>query len=355
MGKDLGRLGFPVEFGRNGAQLVFSGQIYPLSGTAWQSVLRSIQEQTRRSQMPESGRKAERTHGKLFPPADGLETGAIRPDRIDPRVIICRSSSEKALFTACRFRQSVPSTERVGRRLKALVYDLGQSRRYILGAIELSSSLYSLRCRDEFFGWRQLTSAEKRIRLSSVMDVSVAMALEPYSHLLGGKLAAMLALGTSVTAEFYRRYGAHLESVVAICSSGLHCPIFNRIMVQPGGLYRRIGETAGYTTAHLSDETLVAAKAVLGACEVTDAFLRPSERPIRIFRRALRISGLDPEPFLRISPPKGVYVGQVSPEGRNDSRASSLQRARCELSDHDATAFWRTHLLSKRPVVRVRS
>src|SRR5882724_1678998 len=190
---------------------------------------------------------------------DGNE---IDPQHIRPKVEVCRTDAEFATHRYCRLQQSVPSGPRVGRRIAALIYDVGQNRRALMGAIMLASPLYSVRARDAFLGWanRKLV---KDAGLKRTMDLSLCMALPPYNELLAGKLMATLAVSSTMSKEFSTRYDDHLLAVTTTSATGLHCPIFNRIMIRPGGLYRRIGETTGYTTMILGDLTLHAARELI--------------------------------------------------------------------------------------------
>ena len=50
----------------------------------------------------------------------------------------------------CKLTQSVPSSPRVGRRIRVLVTDAGQRHESLIGAIELASPIYTLASRDRF-------------------------------------------------------------------------------------------------------------------------------------------------------------------------------------------------------------
>jgi hypothetical protein len=138
------------------------------------------------------------------------------------------------------------------------------------------------------------------------MQLSFCIALPPYSYLRAGKLVAALAASAEVSHEHHRRYGNPLRAVITIAARGLHSPIFNRIMVMPGGLYRRIGQTSGYSALIFRKETLAKAKQLIqardGQCSQT------TDRPIRALKRALNICDLPRERLVRMAFPKGVYV-----------------------------------------------
>jgi hypothetical protein len=81
---------------------------------------------------------------------DGSE---LEMDRIEPKIEVCRTTADFAIHRYCRLSQSVPSGPRVGRRIAALIYDVGQCRRVLMGAVMLASPLYSVHARDEYFSW----------------------------------------------------------------------------------------------------------------------------------------------------------------------------------------------------------
>jgi hypothetical protein len=268
-------------------------------------------------------------------------------DRIHPKVELCQSDVDFTIHQYCRLRQSVPSGSRVGRRIAALVYDIGQNRRVLMGAIMLASPLYSVRARDAYLEWNS-KKAIKDAGLRRMMDLSLCMALPPYNELLVGKLVATLAVSKTMAREFSRRYDDNLLAVTTTSATGLHCPIFNRIMIAPGGLYRRIGETTGYTTILFSEATLRSAREVIRAHNLGHGKEVTTWNTIRILKTALRHCGIDPEPLLQAGNHKGVYIAMLDTRSRDRLRAGHpVLRSRL-IATEDAIAFWRSHLLPRR-------
>ena len=93
-------------------------------------------------------RMEKRGIGGLF-----LGGGDICVEQIQPVIHVCRTRSDNDLFHYCRLLQSFPTANSVGRQLRVLVFDEGQDRPALMGAIGLASGLYSLACRDRFLGW----------------------------------------------------------------------------------------------------------------------------------------------------------------------------------------------------------
>ena len=181
------------------------------------------------------------------------------------------------------------------------------------------------------------------------MDLSTCVSVPPYSFLLGSKLLAILAFSNILSGFFEEKYADPLLGLVASCATGIHAPIFNRIMLAQGGLYRRIGETAGYTTVWASPETIDAARAVVGInCALDIQSLK--SKPLIALQKALRLSGVPYRRVLQVGRPKGIYMGTLSLANldclRNPDRAD--ENGRTCLTLHRGVEFWNETLLPKR-------
>jgi hypothetical protein len=188
----------------------------------------------------------------------------IDPLKITPQVKICETDADHAIFRYAKLFQRVPTTNRVGRQVRCLVYDVGQTRSVLMGVFELTSGAYTLGSRDNYLNWSGGSRKAKKDKgLRRIMDLATVVALPPYNIFLGGKLIASLAFSDVVTRELRRRYRTDLLGVIATSATGLHCAILNRIGLRPGGLFRRIGETSGYSTTGFNPSTLSAARAFL--------------------------------------------------------------------------------------------
>jgi hypothetical protein len=301
----------------------------------------------RRRQLAEQGgfvrRMEESGLVELLPDGRDLAIG-----RIAPVLRVCATRKERDIVHYCRLLQHVPSGRRVGRQISALLLDEGQRQQRLIGAVTLASGVFSLGCRDKYLNWNGGPGRERRVRgLHEVMDLALCVAVPPYNRLFGGKLLALLAVTDPIVQAHRRKYGHALRGVITTCATGIHCPLFNRIMIRPGGLYRRIGETAGYTTVPFSTTTLKAGRILADA-----APLEPSNwNPIRFLRKALRVCGVPPDGILRLGGPKGVYIAAVRPydlEKLSGSRAvRGPDRLKHVISEGEAIRFWRDHLLAR--------
>jgi hypothetical protein len=273
----------------------------------------------------------------------------LKIEKISPRIRICNDAEDFEIFRYCGLLQSVPSGQRIGRRMSVLVYDDGQKGTpVIMGAIGLASSMYTLGCRDKHLEWTGPRAKKlKEIGLKRIMDLALCVSVPPYSFLLGGKLMALLAMSDPIRNEFKRKYGAPLLGISTSCATGVHCPIFNRIMVRPGGLYRHIGETTGYSISFFSKDTFRAARLLLlSQRRLSEGAL--SLRPMRILNEALQACDLPSGPLIRLGLRKAIYFGVLSEKSLRGLKMGLQAVPKDSLSGTDAVQYWKLVLLSKR-------
>jgi hypothetical protein len=164
---------------------------------------------------------------------------------------------------------------------------------------------------------------------------------------------AALALSKTVANEYRRKYKrklrreANLQGLITICAGGKHCPIFHRIMLRPGGLYRRVGETAGYTTAYFSEETMDRAR------RLVESSNRRQDKAVfgksmRIIKSALRICGLPYDQIVKNGLRKGVYLGFASSEAIGNLREGRATKTAAALPVPKILDYWKTRLLPMR-------
>lgn len=221
------------------------------------------------------------------------------------RLEICSKRNELRLFRRGRESQSYPSAERVGRRIKALLFIDWAGRSALLGGLELASGMYYLRDRDSYLGWKCLSKPERAQQLRRVADLSLYFAVPGFSALRGAKFIALCALSTEVRSEFFKRYGEELHAITSICASGLHSPVLNRLGFGRAR-FNMVGRTGATSLSHLSRETIAAARAL---CErSSDAYQNPNVRALNTVSDALRMSGLSRRDYLDVAPPRAIYT-----------------------------------------------
>jgi hypothetical protein len=271
----------------------------------------------------------------------------IDPARVDVCVRPCRTEADHRLFRYCQGYQRVPSHGRVGRRLRFAVFDIGQARQFVVGVIELASSPYAVACRDRLLGWggvRRKTLKDAGLRM--LMDVATCIAVPPYNALRAGKLLAALSVSRPVVQAVRRQYGSPLHGVVSTVATGIHSPLFNRIMLRRGGLFRRIGQTSGFSAVHLSPETLRAARMFLpGYRSPQTGEFSLSVRPLRVVGHALRQCGISGRAFLKTGIQKGVYFAETGSDGLACLRAGRPRRPRGVLEPSEVLNYWRTRVV----------
>jgi len=183
--------------------------------------------------------------------------------------------------------------------------------------------------------------------LRRIMDLASVIALPPYNLLFGGKLIAALAFSNTVAREIRRRYGSDLLGVVATSATGLHCAILNRIGLKSGGLFRRIGQTSGYSTLFASQSTLSVARHFLpDFISAPQGKFSTSVRPLHVLRVAMRACGISPDQILRSAYPKGVYFGAIADEHISALRTGKAFQHR-GLAVEPIVNYWKTRYLSK--------
>ena len=189
--------------------------------------------------------------------ASGTE---IIPARISPRLVeVQRDSIEELLFRYASLHWSIPISSGYGRRLRFLVID--EQNNKLIGVIGLGDPVYSLRPRDDWVGW---TLADRKSRLTNVMDAFVLGAVPPYSFLLCGKLVAMLAASNTVRDAFKRKYGGMCSvirqrthdgrlAMITTTSALGRSSIYNRLRLGQRLLYQRVGFTKGSGEFHFAN------------------------------------------------------------------------------------------------------
>lgn len=220
--------------------------------------LRRLHEEAVSHRVERSRRGLERHEDRLLSYiALGRE---VQPEKIFPRLVMVRPGTEdELLFRYARLHWSIPVSAGYGRRLRFVVYD--ESNGKLIGVFGLGDPVFSLGSRDRWIGWDR---DAKKARLQCVMDLFVLGAVPPYSHLLCGKLVALLATSRTVQQEFRCKYGgqrsyitdrpldgrlAVLTTTSALGSSSL----YNRLRYKERLVFESVGFTQGSGEFHFSN------------------------------------------------------------------------------------------------------
>lgn len=341
LANDLRRMGMPSHLNKRGQVLDFRAVLKRPSTAKLRDLMK--REKTRRleSEADFLEKVVATQLFNHFPGPDSLSIKAIKPE-----IVFCKTKTHFDLFHLCRLLQSVPSSRLLYRQIAALVVDTGQPTMPIMGAIGLASPVYSLHSRDAFFDWNGSSPRKKQSGLVNCMQLNVCVAVPPYNMIRGAKLVAALAATDAVGREYKRRYRAPLLAITTTSAMGSHSAVFHRFMSRRGGLYRKVGQTSGYSSLFFSKETLFAAKALVrqtdGLCPNT------TDRPIRALKRALNLCGLPRERLVRLAFPKGVYVAVADEISLAVLRSTARGKHRPKWPTvGEAIACWRTRELPK--------
>jgi hypothetical protein len=279
------------------------------------------------------------------------ERHSVSTAEFEPHLHFCESASDNRLYESLRLQQRVPSGRRLGRQLRVLVYDSSQSG--LVGAIGLASPLYRLGCRDRYFGWAAPSSpAIRHFGLRRTMDLAVCVSMPSYSGTRMTKLLAMLAISKPVAERYAARYGEPLLAVITTCGTGLHCACFNRIMIRTGGLFKKVGETAGYTTSYFSNATIRAARELVLGANGTSSVMVSRGEGLPVLRTAMKRLKLPHERLLRMGVHKAVYIA-VSYQGALPAlREADPSGAGEYLTVSEAVEFWRSRVVPNDPLVQ---
>ncbi len=188
---------------------------------------------------------------------------AVIQSKIQPIIEVCENKKQHRLFRIFRYYWSSPYSEYVGRRIKLIIRDAALPNNPVIGIAALGSPIIHIPERDEYIGWDKKTRTNNLIY---AMDAYVIGALPPYNHLLGGKLVSYL-LATNEVLKIYRaKYKDQVTLINKRKANNLACLFttslygkssqYNRLKFGNQLLYQPIGETKGYGTFHLTEETI---------------------------------------------------------------------------------------------------
>ena len=195
---------------------------------------------------------------------DNLADGAsVLQSKIRPIIEVCTKSSQHNLFRLFRYYWSSPYSEYVGRRIKLIIRDAALPNSPVIGIAALGSPIIHIPERDDYIGWNRKTRTDNLIY---AMDAYVIGALPPYNHLLGGKLVSYILASDEVRKIYRDKYKDKITLISKRRSSDLVCLFttslygrssqYNRLKYDNQLLYQPIGETRGYGTLHLTENTI---------------------------------------------------------------------------------------------------
>jgi hypothetical protein len=286
--------------------------------------------------------------------ADG---GAVWRSTIEPAIEVCERQKQLDLFRIFRFYWSSPYSEYVGRRIKLLIRDNALPSKPLIGIAALGSSIVHIPDRDRWVGWDKETRTKNLIY---TMDAYVIGALPPYNYLLGGKLISYLIASNEVREIYRRKYKGVVTNISKRKADRLACIFttslygkssqYNRMRYDKDLLYVPIGQTKGYGTLHLTNETFKAMRDLL-ECHgilVTNRFGDGPVWRMRVIRTAADILGFDADFLLKHSFQRQIYAVPLAHNFAAFLRDEHTRLRHCDYPFDDLVDFWKQRWLNTR-------
>jgi len=237
---------------------LFDGEKISLPESIDKEGIRQLHQEAVQTRIERSKRGLIRREARLLSYiAAGTE---VEPDTISPLLVQVGPNTEnELLFRYASRHWSIPVSSGYGRRLRFLIFD--QNNGKLIGLFGLGDPVFSLSARDEWIGWNK---EQRRDRLKHVMDAFVLGAVPPYSHLLCGKLVAMLIASDEVRKAFQKKYRGQVSLInresfdgrlvlITTTSALGRSSIYNRVNCNGRALFNRIGYTSGSGEFHFSN------------------------------------------------------------------------------------------------------
>jgi hypothetical protein len=276
---------------------------------------------------------------------------------IDPFIEVCDTQKQHNLFRIFRYYWSSPFSEYVGRRIKLIVRDNALPNKPVIGIAALGSPIIHIPERDDFIGWDVYTRTNNLIY---TMDAYVIGALPPYNYLLGGKLISYILASKEVREIYRKKYKDKItlidkreaNQLVGIFTTSLYgkSSQYNRLKYNNELLYKPIGETKGFGTLHLSEETIEKMQEYLKSNNifVTNKFGDGPSWTMRVIHRAGEMLGFDPNLLLKHSFKRNIYFIPLAKNWKEFLNGTSKRPLYFNYKKHELVEFWKNRWLSKR-------
>jgi hypothetical protein len=295
--------------------------------------------------------------------ADGKD---VIQSEILPSIEVCRTKKQHAIFRIFRYYWSSPYSEYVGRRIRLLIRDHFLPEKPIIGIAALGSSIIHIPERDDWVGWDKKTRTDNLIY---TMDAYVLGALPPYNHLLGGKLISYIIASNEVRDIYKKKYHGKVTQIRKRTADDLACIFttslygrssqYNRIRYKGKLLYIPIGQTKGYGTLHLTDETFQAMRHLLESknISVTNRFGDGPIWRMRVIRSVGDLLGFDSDFLLQHSFQRDIYAIPLAKNFKAYLNSDADELNYCDYPLVDLVDYWKKRWFEKRrkrPEIRER-
>jgi hypothetical protein len=276
---------------------------------------------------------------------------------IDPIIEVCETEKQHRLFRILRYYWSSPYSEYVGRRIKLIIRDRALPNKPVIGIAALGSPIIHIPERDDFIGWDKNTRTKNLIY---TLDAYVIGALPPYNYLLGGKLVSYILASNEVREIYRKKYQGQVtltekriaNKLVGIFTTSLYgnSSQYNRMKFNDELLYKPIGQTKGFGTLHLSEETIhlmikfLKSKGVVVGHKFGDG---PSW-VMRVIRSAGELLGFDSDFLLKHSFKRNIYFIPLASEFKAFLNGETKQPKFKNYSKKELVQYWKTRWLENR-------
>lgn len=286
--------------------------------------------------------------------ANGTEV--IRSE-ITPTIEVCTSPEQHNLFRILRYYWSSPYSEYVGRRIRLLIRDDYLPNKPVIGIAALGSPIIHIPERDNWIEWDKNTRTDNLIY---TMDAYVLGALPPYNYLLGGKLVSYIMASNEIRKIYNHKYKDKVTIIKKRKANDLVCifvtslygrsSIYNRIKFNDKLLYNHIGETKGYGSLHLSNETFSAMIELLKQNNIylSNRFGGGPSWKMRVIRVVGGILGFDTNSLLKHSFKRWIYAIPLAKNFREFLIKKDNKPLYYDYPLDELVTFWKKRWLSMR-------
>jgi hypothetical protein len=289
---------------------------------------------------------------------DNLANGIdVLQSKIIPKIEVCETPKQHRLFRMYRYYWSSPYSEYVGRRIKLIIRDHGLPNKPVIGIAALGSPIIHIPERDNWIGWDKETRTKN---LNYTMDAYVIGALPPYNYLLGGKLISYILASKEVRKIYETKYKDKItliskkkhNKLVGIFTTSLYgkSSQYNRLKYNNQLLYQPIGQTKGFGTLHLSNETIQAMDKLLRKNNILVGY-KFGDGPswsMRVIRTAGDILGFDSNFLLKHSFKRNIYFIPLAKNSLEFLNGKTKKIEYYNYSLNNLVHFWKERWLSSR-------
>ncbi|OIO15472.1 MAG: hypothetical protein AUJ54_12760 [Ignavibacteria bacterium CG1_02_37_35] len=276
---------------------------------------------------------------------------------INPTIEVCETEKQHRLFRMFRYYWSSPYSEYVGRRIKLIIRDRALPNKPVIGIAALGSPIIHIPERDEWIGWDKETRTKNLIY---TLDAYVIGALPPYNYLLGGKLISYIIASNEVREIYREKYKDQItlkekrkaNKLVGIFTTSLYgnSSQYNRIKYNNELLYQPIGQTKGFGTLHLSEETIQLMIKFLKSkgVEVGHKFGDGPNWAMRVIRSAGDLLGFDSNFLLKHSFKRNIYFIPLSMDFKKFLNGETKQPHFNNYGKKELVEYWKKRWLENR-------